>query len=53
MIARVPAVPDLAAVLSAWPNLPEPVKAGILAMVELQQAGDGSLVQSQWGQWIA
>jgi hypothetical protein len=26
--------PDLAAVLSAWPHLPEPVKAGILAMVK-------------------
>ncbi len=26
--------PDLAAVLSAWHNLPEPVKAGILAMVK-------------------
>ena len=29
-----PTAPDLAAVLSAWQNLPEPVKAGILAMVK-------------------
>jgi hypothetical protein len=26
--------PDLAAVLSAWPSLPEPIKAGIAAMVK-------------------
>ena len=26
--------PDLAAVVEAWPTLPEPVKAGILAMVK-------------------
>jgi hypothetical protein len=25
--------PDLAAVVEAWPNLPEAIKAGILAMV--------------------
>jgi hypothetical protein len=25
--------PDLAAVLAAWPSLPEAIKAGILAMV--------------------
>ena len=30
-----PTAPDLAAVLSAWPTLPEPVKAGILAMVRV------------------
>jgi hypothetical protein len=35
LAARIaPASPDLAAVLSAWANLPEPVKAGILAMVK-------------------
>jgi hypothetical protein len=28
--------PDLAAVVDAWPNLPEPIKAGILAMVKAQ-----------------
>jgi hypothetical protein len=25
--------PDLAAVVAAWPGLPEPIRAGILAMV--------------------
>jgi putative SOS response-associated peptidase YedK len=34
----VPAAPDLAAILSAWPNLPEPVKAGIMAMVKAVNA---------------
>ena len=29
-----PDAPDLAAVLSAWPDLPDPVRAGILAMVK-------------------
>ena len=29
-----PKMPDLAAVVKAWPYLPEPVKAGILAMVK-------------------
>jgi len=29
-----PAAPGLAAVLSAWPDLPEAMKAGIVAMVE-------------------
>jgi hypothetical protein len=29
-----PDCPDLAAVLSAWPRLPEPLKAGIVAMVK-------------------
>jgi hypothetical protein len=26
--------PDLAAVVDAWPNLPEAIKAGIVAMVK-------------------
>jgi hypothetical protein len=25
--------PDLAALLAAWPDLPEPIRAGIMAMV--------------------
>lgn len=29
-----PTAPDLAAILAAWPDLPEPVRAGILAMVK-------------------
>jgi hypothetical protein len=29
--------PDLADVVKAWPKLPEPVKAGILAMVKAVQ----------------
>lgn len=32
--------PDLAAVVEAWPKLPEAIRAGILAMV--QAAGDGT-----------
>ena len=31
--------PDLATVAKAWPDLPEPVKAGILAMVKAADAG--------------
>ena len=31
---------DLAAVVTAWPELPEPVKAGIVAMVEVATKGD-------------
>jgi hypothetical protein len=30
--------PDLAAVIDAWPNLPEPIRAGILAMVKATNA---------------
>ena len=29
-----PVAPDLADLLAAWPTLPEPVKAGIVAMVK-------------------
>ena len=37
--AKSPAIllqkyPDLALILDAWPDLPEPVKAGILAMIK-------------------
>jgi hypothetical protein len=36
-----PAVPaDLAAVVAAWPTLPEPVRAGILAMVRASDQGE-------------
>jgi len=31
--AETPPDPDLRAVIEAWPNLPEVVKAGIMAMV--------------------
>jgi hypothetical protein len=30
--------PDLAAVIDAWPALPEPIKAGIMAMVQSSSA---------------
>jgi hypothetical protein len=30
--------PDLAAVIAAWPNLPNAVRAGILAMVKASQS---------------
>jgi hypothetical protein len=33
----VPADADLGAVVEAWPNLPEPIRAGILAMVKAAQ----------------
>jgi len=29
--------PDLATVIAAWPSLPEPIKAGIVAMVNAAQ----------------
>jgi hypothetical protein len=30
--------PDLALVVDAWPTLPEPIRAGIMAMVKASQA---------------
>ncbi|HEX7450001.1 MAG TPA: hypothetical protein VF306_20745 [Pirellulales bacterium] len=33
--------PDLAAVVRAWPSLPEPVRRGILAMIEASQSNGG------------
>ena len=35
-----PAAPDLSAVLSAWAGLPEPIKAGIVAMVKAAAPAD-------------
>ena len=31
--------PDLAAVIDAWPDLPEPIRAGILALVKAVSVG--------------
>jgi hypothetical protein len=31
--------PDLAAIVAAWPELPEAIKAGILAMVKAARIG--------------
>ncbi len=33
--------PDLACVVAAWPSLPEPIRAGILALVNAVQNGRG------------
>jgi hypothetical protein len=33
-----PSCPDLAAVVAAWPALPEPLRAGIVAMVKAAAA---------------
>jgi len=38
---KIPDDPDLAAVVEAWPKLPEAIKAGILAMVEAADRGSG------------
>jgi hypothetical protein len=35
----LPGDPDLRAVVDAWPTLPEPVRAGILAMVRASGGG--------------
>jgi len=32
---------ELAAVVAAWPTLPEPVKAGILAMIRVTGGNNG------------
>ncbi len=37
-----PIDPDLAAVVKAWPELPEAVKAGIVAMVKAASEGEGA-----------
>ena len=37
----LPADADLAAVVAAWPTLPEPIRAGILAMVRAASEGQG------------
>jgi hypothetical protein len=33
--------PDLTVVAAAWPELPEAVRAGIVAMVKTRPQGDG------------
>ncbi len=33
--------PDLAAVIDAWPDLPEPIRAGIVAMVKAASGKGG------------
>jgi hypothetical protein len=33
--------PDLAEVVAAWPNLPEAIRAGILAMIRSASGKDG------------
>jgi hypothetical protein len=33
--------PDLAAVVAAWPTLPEPIRAGILAIVKAASGEEG------------
>jgi hypothetical protein len=37
--AALQTFPDLAAVVAAWPTLPEPIRAGILAMVSAATGG--------------
>ena len=32
--------PDLAAIVDAWPDLPDAIKAGILARIKASQQGD-------------
>ena len=39
-------VPDLASVVKAWPVLPEPVKAGILAMVRASYPPRGAVLSN-------
>jgi hypothetical protein len=33
ILANLSIAPELAALIDAWPSLPEPIKAGILALV--------------------
>ena len=40
-LPTVPADPDLAAVADAWSELPEPVRAGIVAMVRAIESDGG------------
>jgi hypothetical protein len=35
--------PNLAAVIDAWPTLPEPIRAGILAMAKAARTPEGAL----------
>jgi hypothetical protein len=41
------APPDLAAVVAAWPDLPEPIRSGILAMVRAAAPGKGVDVEGE------
>jgi len=37
--SNAPNDPDLAALIAAWPDLPDPVRAGINAMVQAARGG--------------
>jgi hypothetical protein len=37
--------PDLARVAALWPDLPDAIKAGVLALVEAAQVGDRRSIQ--------
>ena len=41
--------PDLAAVVDAWPNLPEPIRAGIVAMIQAASGGTGRRAGGETG----
>jgi len=40
----LPDDPDLAAVVTAWPDLPEVIRAGIMAMIKASDRPQGSAV---------
>ena len=43
--------PNLASVVKAWPDLPEPIRAGIVAMVQTanERAADGDTGRAEKG----